>query len=62
MPKIRVEYEVPEGDCWKCKESKIGATGHLCCGLFNRSLNNTGELGKPQRCQACIDAEVKEGE
>ena len=58
MPTIRIEYEVPEDDCEKCKQVYLGR--RRVCNLFLERLN-VGDNYKYQRCQQCIDAEVKEG-
>jgi len=58
MPTIRIEYEVPEGDCRDCEHS--GCTFE--CLLFKVYYLERDESGRWLRCQACIDAEVKEGE
>jgi len=60
MPTIRIEYEVPDDDCEKCEHfcfMELRKPNLMCnqfkCGLtYNHRVN---------RCQACIDAEVKEG-
>lgn len=58
MPTIRIEYEVPD-DCEKC-EHRSSETGYSLCQVFdNYYLKRVN--GKLTRCQACIDAEVKEG-
>jgi hypothetical protein len=59
MPTIRIELEVPEDDCALCYKGRIVPPQYfLCCTLFKPIL--TAKDGKYQRCQQCIDAEVKE--
>jgi len=55
MPKIRIEYEVPEGDCLNCEHS--GYT--FDCVLFKAYFLERDKQGRWLRCQPCIDAEVK---
>lgn len=65
MPKIRVEYEVPEGDCWECEwsESSIGINPPtMYCTWFDCVRLECSEDGLYRRCQACIDAEIKDVE
>jgi hypothetical protein len=57
MPTIRIEYEVPDNDCKKCKYGKYEYG--LFCLLFR--CYSSLSWGKYQRCQSCIDAEIKEG-
>lgn len=57
--KIRIEYDVPEGDCRNCEHSSI--TG-FNCRLFNIYSLEKDDNGKWIPCQRCIDATVKEGE
>ena len=60
MTKIRIDYEVPDNDCYDCKHSHIVAPPvGLACELFSSTLKI--DCGFFMRCQACIDAEVKEG-
>lgn len=58
--KIRVEYEVPDNDCWECKDSAPSFMS-LFCARFKGVKLKRGKDGKFQRCQQCIEAEVKEG-
>lgn len=60
MPKIRIEYEVPADDCFICNLS-YWKPGKLFCSLFNSIPKQRWEDRKFIRCQACIDATVKEG-
>jgi hypothetical protein len=59
MPTIRIEYEVPDDDCWKCSQSYSTFNYVRRCTLFNVQLHDVEDRYKYQRCQACIDAEVK---
>jgi hypothetical protein len=61
MPKIRVEYEVPEDDCIECIMF-MPIQQNPYCQQFKRHLRIKKEGNKIIRCQPCIDAEVKEGE
>lgn len=58
MPTIRIEYEVPEEGCLKCGVFNFHYSDPSCK-IFNEYIKY-GKDGKYQRCQACIDAEVKE--
>jgi hypothetical protein len=62
MPTIRIEYEVPDDNCVLCEQSYIFSrfVGRVCI-KFDRAILQEDENGKYQRCQACIDATVKEG-
>lgn len=60
--KIRIEYEVPEDDCLLCNKSFSGwSKTTITCRRFDFAILELKD-GKFQRCQACLDAEVKEGE
>ena len=65
MPTIRIEYEVPEDDCRECTKNGNGPYYYSrtkFCIVFNMPLKYNDQYSKVNRCQACIDAEVKEGE
>jgi len=58
--KIRIEYEVPDDDCVSCGKSFWNATHRsLYCKEFTSVYLKRAINGKFNRCQACIDAEVK---
>jgi hypothetical protein len=63
MPTIRVEYEVPDNDCEKCRYlcGFVGNNKNMCSAFHFHHLKK-GDNGKYNRCQPCIDATVKEGE
>ena len=63
MPKIKVEIEVPRDDCGYCR--LLDEFG--CCLLFEKELNHREVLDDwgfnddmVERCDECIQSEVKE--
>ena len=57
--KIRIEYEVPEGDCRKCELRVDNYYNEPKCLLFDLAELERNEDGSIQRCQPCIDATVQ---
>jgi hypothetical protein len=62
MPKIRIEYEVPEDDCRECELRVDNLYRESKCLIFDFTALERDKDGSLHRCQPCIDAEVKEGE
>lgn len=61
MPTIKIEIEVPE-DCRNCNYSDLfigSKTG--TCTKFKAKIFRDSDSYNFQRCQECIDAEVKDG-
>lgn len=61
MPTIKIEIDVPDNDCGACSQSRTFA-GRLFCSLSETLLLIELDTGKYQRCQECIDAEVKDAD
>lgn len=61
MPTINIKIEVPDNDCDKCNYSSRDwfFKRRLYCFVPKISGMLTLKNGKYQRCQECLDAEVK---
>lgn len=60
MPKIRVEYEVPDNNCIRCVNIKYDSfLERYFCKTFDVLLERD-DYRRIQRCQQCLDVEIKE--
>lgn len=59
MPKVRVEFEVPDGKyCANCDYFKYLAYGLGVCTLFGCVIPLLAPDRRPERCEQCKQAEV----